>query len=161
MCTARGLLLLAGLLRRPGRVPPTPAPTASRSAAAVEAPARHSPGSGSSTGRIDHRVDVPVYDIDGFENSAADVARLHREGRKVICYINVGAWEDFRPDQDAFPGSVLGEANGWEGERWLDIRRLDVLRPLMASASTCAATRASTRWSPTAWTATSTTPASR
>ncbi|MFI9119918.1 endo alpha-1,4 polygalactosaminidase [Streptomyces bikiniensis] len=82
-------------------------------------------------GRVDPSVDVPVYDIDGFENSAADVARLHRDGRKVICYVNVGAWEDYRPDRDAFPESVLGGPNGWHGERWLDIRRLDVLRPLM------------------------------
>ncbi len=82
-------------------------------------------------GRVDPSADVPVYDIDGFENSAADVARLHRAGRKVICYVNVGAWEDFRPDRDAFPRSVLGEPNGWKGERWLDIRRLDVLRPIM------------------------------
>jgi hypothetical protein len=74
---------------------------------------------------------VAVYDIDGFENGAADVARLHRAGRKVICYVNVGAWEDFRPDRDAFPRSVLGRPNGWDGERWLDIRRLEVLRPLM------------------------------
>ncbi|WP_432135300.1 MULTISPECIES: endo alpha-1,4 polygalactosaminidase [unclassified Streptomyces] len=83
-------------------------------------------------GKADPGVDVPVYDIDGFENSAADVARLHRDGRKVICYVNVGAWEDFRPDADAFPRSLLGRANGWEGERWLDIRRSDALRPLMA-----------------------------
>ncbi|WP_185931223.1 endo alpha-1,4 polygalactosaminidase [Streptomyces sp. WAC08401] len=82
-------------------------------------------------GRVDPSVDVPVYDIDGFENDAADVARLHRAGRKVICYVNVGAWEDFRPDRDAFPRSVLGEPNGWRGERWLDIRRLSVLRPIM------------------------------
>ncbi|MER6690519.1 endo alpha-1,4 polygalactosaminidase [Streptomyces minutiscleroticus] len=82
-------------------------------------------------GRADPSVDVPVYDIDGFENSAADVARLHRAGRKVICYVNVGAWEDFRPDADAFPRSLLGEPNGWKGERWLDIRRLSALRPLM------------------------------
>ncbi|MFF8012844.1 endo alpha-1,4 polygalactosaminidase [Streptomyces sp. NPDC007929] len=82
-------------------------------------------------GRVDASADVPVYDIDGFENSAADVARLHRAGRKVICYVNVGAWEDFRPDRDAFPRSVLGEPNGWSGERWLDIRRVSVLRPLM------------------------------
>ncbi|MFJ4870141.1 endo alpha-1,4 polygalactosaminidase [Streptomyces sp. NPDC088757] len=82
-------------------------------------------------GRVDPSVDVPVYDIDGFENSAADVARLHRDGRKVICYVNVGAWEDYRPDRDAFPDSVLGGPNGWHGERWLDIRRVDVLRPLM------------------------------
>ncbi|MFE9613105.1 endo alpha-1,4 polygalactosaminidase [Streptomyces sp. NPDC006012] len=83
-------------------------------------------------GRADPSVDVPVYDIDGFENSAADVARLHRAGRKVICYLNVGAWETFRPDKDAFPKSVLGAANGWAGERWLDVRRRDVLRPVMA-----------------------------
>jgi hypothetical protein len=82
-------------------------------------------------GKVDPSADVPVYDIDGFESSAADVARLHRDGRKVICYINVGAWEDFRPDKDAFPRSLLGEENGWPGERWLDIRRTDVLRPLM------------------------------
>ena len=83
------------------------------------------------SGRLDPSVDVPVYDIDGFENSADDVARLHRDGRKVICYINVGAWEDFRPDRDDFPRPVLGRPNGWRGERWLDIRRLTLLRPLM------------------------------
>ena len=82
-------------------------------------------------GRVDPSVDVPVYDIDGFENTAADVARLHRDGRRVVCYVNVGAWEDFRPDKDAFPESVLGRENGWAGERWLDVRQLSVLRPVM------------------------------
>ncbi|MFE3605375.1 endo alpha-1,4 polygalactosaminidase [Streptomyces goshikiensis] len=82
-------------------------------------------------GRSDPSVDVPVYDIDGFENSAADVAVLHKAGRKVICYINVGAWEDFRPDQADFPRALLGRPNGWRGERWLDIRRIDLLRPIM------------------------------
>lgn len=82
-------------------------------------------------GAADPSADVPVYDIDGFENSAADVARLHRDGRRVICYVNVGAWEDFRPDKDAFPRSALGAPNGWAGERWLDIRQLSLLRPIM------------------------------
>ncbi|CAL9416348.1 hypothetical protein SUDANB146_04752 [Streptomyces sp. enrichment culture] len=84
------------------------------------------------SGRLDTAVDVPVYDIDGFDHSAETVARLHRDGRKVICYLSTGAWEDFRPDADGFPESVLGRGNGWEGERWLDIRRTDVLEPLMA-----------------------------
>lgn len=83
-------------------------------------------------GRADQSVDVSVYDIDGFENSAADVARLHRSGRKVICYINVGAWEDFRPDKAAFPASVLGSGDDWDGERWLDVRQIAVLKPIMA-----------------------------
>ncbi|MFJ4782470.1 endo alpha-1,4 polygalactosaminidase [Streptomyces sp. NPDC088794] len=82
-------------------------------------------------GEVTPSVDVPVYDIDGFENTAADVARLHRAGRKVICYINVGAWENYRPDKGEFPKSVLGAGDGWAGERWLDIRRIDVLRPIM------------------------------
>nr|WP_240965722.1 endo alpha-1,4 polygalactosaminidase [Streptomyces zingiberis] len=95
-------------------------------------PAPRTPWQWQLSGRVDTRVDVPVYDIDGFENTASTVTALHARGRKVICYINAGAWEDFRPDRAAFPRSVLGRSNGWPGERWLDIRRTDVLRPLMA-----------------------------
>ncbi|MFI9725674.1 endo alpha-1,4 polygalactosaminidase [Streptomyces sp. NPDC052092] len=84
------------------------------------------------TGRLDTSVDVPVYDIDGFHHSKETVDALHRDGRKVICYLSTGAWEDFRPDAGDFPESVIGRGNGWEGERWLDIRRTDVLEPLMA-----------------------------
>ncbi|MET4643662.1 endo alpha-1,4 polygalactosaminidase [Streptomyces sp. NPDC006539] len=83
------------------------------------------------SGRLDPTVDVPVYDIDGFEHDASAVADLHRRGRKVICYVSTGAWEDFRPDAARFPASVRGRGNGWPGERWLDIRRTDVLEPLM------------------------------
>ncbi|CAM5365101.1 endo alpha-1,4 polygalactosaminidase [Streptomyces griseomycini] len=84
------------------------------------------------SGRLDTSVDVPVYDIDGFDHSRETVARLHRDGRKVICYLSTGAWEDFRPDAGDFPESVIGRGNGWEGERWLDVRRTDVLEPIMA-----------------------------
>ncbi|MFG2333733.1 endo alpha-1,4 polygalactosaminidase [Streptomyces sp. NPDC048604] len=85
------------------------------------------------SGRLDPAVDVPVYDVDGFDQSAATVADLHRRGRKVICYLSTGAWEEFRPDAAKFPAAVLGRGNGWPGERWLDIRRTDVLEPLMAA----------------------------
>ncbi|MER5967120.1 endo alpha-1,4 polygalactosaminidase [Streptomyces sp. NPDC002057] len=119
----------------PARPSTGPGPSATRpSGTPVRARWRPRPGLAwqwQLDGKVDPSVDVPVYDIDGFENSAADVARLHRDGRKVICYINVGAWEDYRPDRDAFPRSLLGGPNGWHGERWLDIRRLDLLRPLM------------------------------
>ncbi len=84
------------------------------------------------TGRLDRTVDAPVYDIEGFDHTKATVAGLHRDGRKVICYLSVGAWEDWRPDAEDFPKSVIGRSNGWEGERWLDIRRTDVLEPLLA-----------------------------
>lgn len=81
---------------------------------------------------VDTSVDVPVYDIDGFENPAAVVERLYRAGRKVVCYLSVGSAEDFRPDAARFPAELLGRPNGWRGERWLDIRRRDVLEPIMA-----------------------------
>ena len=81
---------------------------------------------------IDQSVNVPVYDIDGFENSAAVVKALHDRGRKVICYVNVGSVEEYRPDHGAFPSSVQGQENGWPQEKWLDIRRADILRPIMA-----------------------------
>jgi hypothetical protein len=68
-------------------------------------------------------VDVDIYDIDGFDNSAAVVRELHRRGRRVICYIEVGAAEDFRPDFRRWPANALGRTNGWPGERWVDIRR--------------------------------------
>ncbi|MCD9874235.1 endo alpha-1,4 polygalactosaminidase [Streptomyces guryensis] len=85
------------------------------------------------SGRVDTSVDVPVYDIDGFDQPKATVTTLHDKGRKAICYLSTGAWEDWRPDATRFPKSVLGRGNGWKGERWLDIRRTDVLEPLMAA----------------------------
>lgn len=84
------------------------------------------------SGTLDPAVDVPVYDIDGFDHPASTVKDLHARGRKVICYLSTGAWEDFRPDADRFPKALLGKGNGWDGERWLDIRRTDLLGPLMA-----------------------------
>ena len=83
-------------------------------------------------GAVDQSFNVRVYDIDGFENSATVVAALHAKGRKVICYLNVGAAETFRPDYAAFPAAVLGKGNGWDGERWLDIRQTSILLPIMA-----------------------------
>lgn len=132
-------LALAGCSTTPpgtGGPPSTTASPSSPGIAVAPAKTRWEPRPGLAwqwqlDGKVNPSVDVPVYDIDGFENSAADVARLHRDGRKVICYINVGAWEDFRSDKDAFPRSVLGEPNGWAGERWLDIRQIPVLRPIM------------------------------
>lgn len=59
------------------------------------------------------------------------MSSLHSRGRKAICYLSAGSWEDWRPDADRFPSAVLGNSNGWPGERWLDIRRLDVLGPIM------------------------------
>lgn len=84
------------------------------------------------TGKLDTSVKAAVYDIDGFTTTKEQVAELKAAGRRTICYLSTGAWEDFRPDAAAFPPAMRGEGNGWEGERWLDIRRLAELEPLIA-----------------------------
>jgi len=81
---------------------------------------------------VDTGVDAQVYDIDLFDNDASVIRQLHSQGRKVICYISVGSWEDWRPDADQFLAEVLGkDYEGWAGEKWLDIRRIDLLAPIM------------------------------
>jgi hypothetical protein len=81
--------------------------------------------------KVDTSFDVEMYDIDMFDNSKALVGQFHAAGRHVVCYISAGTWENWRPDADKFPQSVVGAKNGWPGERWLDIRKLWVLRPIM------------------------------
>ncbi len=96
---------------------------------------------------------IPVmYDIDGFYNgldpncnirdkngvcSLGDndvIKQLHGMGKKVVCYIDTGVYESYRPDAYKFPSSVIGSADsGWNGSNWLDIRRTDILFPIMDS----------------------------
>jgi hypothetical protein len=79
---------------------------------------------------IDDSISVYQYDIDVFDVSASDIARVQNLGRKVICYIDFGTWENWRPDASKFSKELLGNDNGWPGEKWLDINNLN-LRPLM------------------------------
>lgn len=87
-----------------------------------------------------------MWDIDGFDNSAATVTALKAHS-KVVCYISAGSYEGWRSDASTFPGSaqlnsktpdhailgILGwKMSGWD-ERWLDVR--DVQKPGSALAS--------------------------
>lgn len=82
------------------------------------------------TGALDTTVDAEVFDLDGANTSAEVVNRLKQQGRRLICYVSVGSAESFRADIGVLPAEVIGTPlAGWPNERWLDIRRLDVLRP--------------------------------
>jgi hypothetical protein len=91
-------------------------------------------------GKVDTSVPASVYEFDGFEAPAGVVRRLHRQGRKVICYIDAGSWESYRPDKGAFPRSVIGRKYaGFPDERWLDITHFQRFeRPLKRRFSMCA-----------------------
>ena len=73
-----------------------------------------------------------AWDVDGESTSAAQVAALHSAGHKAICYVDVGTWEPWRADAGSFPAAVKGSSvEGFAEEKWLDIRALSTLQPIM------------------------------
>ena len=72
-----------------------------------------------------------AVDLDLFDTKASTVAALKQRGKKVICYLSAGSWENWRPDKDRFPRAVIGKPyDGWPGERWIDIRS-DAVKTIM------------------------------
>ncbi len=83
------------------------------------------------TGKLDLDLRTDVIDVDLHVGQSV-VEHYHGQGTKVICYISVGSYENWRPDADQFPPEVIGkDYEGWSGEKWLDIRRIDLLAPIM------------------------------
>ncbi len=86
------------------------------------------------SGAIDTSVDADMYDIDLVDSPQRVIDELHDQGRTVICYFSAGSWEEWRPDADRYPASVIGRAlDGWPGEKWVDIRRIDLLAPILTA----------------------------
>jgi endo-alpha-1,4-polygalactosaminidase (GH114 family) len=80
---------------------------------------------------IDTSIEADVYDIDLYVDQAI-IDELHAKGRKVIGYMSVGSYEDWRPDKERFAPEVLGnDYEGWKGEKWLDIRQIEKLAPIL------------------------------
>lgn len=74
-------------------------------------------------GEINTSYDVDLYDVDLFTTSEATIDTLHNDGKKVIAYFSAGSYENWREDASQFDTDILGNnLDGWEGERWLDIR---------------------------------------
>lgn len=90
---------------------------------------------------VDYSVDVEVLVMDLMETTAADIAGLDARGVKTVCYVSIGAAENYRDDYDQFPAEVLGnDYYGWPDEKFIDIRALDVVLPIMqARIDECAA----------------------
>ena len=70
-----------------------------------------------------------IIDIDAFTANKELVDAFHAKGIKVIAYISVGTLENYRPDANLLPSSVVGNIYpAWPDERFLDIRQIDKLR---------------------------------
>ncbi|AFL79584.1 hypothetical protein Aeqsu_0052 [Aequorivita sublithincola DSM 14238] len=73
-----------------------------------------------------------VIDIDAFSATPELVASLKAQGKTVIAYLSVGSVENYRPDVDDFPESVIGnDYEGYPDEKWLDVRQIQLLAPIM------------------------------
>lgn len=84
------------------------------------------------SGRVRPPQGVAIFDTDPDNTNARTIQRLNARGVYTICYVSVGTLEDYRDDVAAFPPSVVGRVYGdWPDERFLDVRQLDVLLPLM------------------------------
>jgi len=87
---------------------------------------------------------VDIYDTDGFLTTRAQVTAIKTGWRastlahpRTVCYLDL-AWEDYRPDASpqvpsaAFPAAALGHVYyGYPEERWVDLRQLDALKPML------------------------------
>lgn len=108
--------------------------TTSPAVGAPWVPAAGAPWQWQLSGRLDLSVPVPTFDVDGFDTSASQVASLHALGRHAICYLDMGGAENYRPDYGLFPASVLGNTvGGWPAERWVDVRQIAALQPIITS----------------------------
>jgi hypothetical protein len=124
--------------RSPTGEAPTPPPP-STPTASVTPPAgdRWKPAVGTTwqwqlAGTTDLSANVGMFDLDLFDTSAATVSAVHAKGAKAVCYMETGAWESYRPDAPSYPSAVLGKAmDGYPNERYVDIRQVVTLRPLI------------------------------
>ncbi|KAL4442224.1 hypothetical protein ABPG74_009242 [Tetrahymena malaccensis] len=75
-------------------------------------------------GTIDSSVNAQVYFIDLFDGiKQGAIQKLKSLGKVVFCYYSAGSYEDFRPDANSFPKSIIaGQYAGYPNEWWLDIR---------------------------------------
>ena len=80
-------------------------------------------------GKVNTGYPVEIYDIDLFDSSELLIDSIQSSGSKAICYFSAGSYEKWRPDVSEFSEADLGETpEGWEDEKWLDIRSANVRR---------------------------------
>lgn len=103
---------------------------------------------------LDMRYNVDMYDVDLFTVTDKAIEALHASNRIVVCYFSAGTYESYRSDWSKYFSFIKPDTfytgnqppfakpmDDWENERWLDIRRIDLLRPIMMERLQYAANR--------------------
>jgi hypothetical protein len=83
---------------------------------------------------LDVDVDAGIYVVDAVGTTTEQVSALRAGGGRAVCHFSAGVATSAVPDRAAFPAVILGyTVSGSSARRWVDIRRWDVLRPIMAA----------------------------
>lgn len=86
------------------------------------------------SGKLEPILDVEIYNLDLFDTDSSIIAQLHERGIFVMCYFSGGSFEKWRTDASLFSQTILGkDLKGWPGEKWLDIRQIELLKPIMSA----------------------------
>jgi hypothetical protein len=92
----------------------------------------------------DGLLDVDMYDVDLEGIPKATIDEMRKRGIKTVCYFSAGTYEGWRSDWKRFFPFIgdtdyqgtekpfLGKMADWD-ERWLDVREIDLLKPIMTA----------------------------
>lgn len=84
------------------------------------------------SGPLDLSQNLDAITLDPDSVTSRQMADLAVRVPLRICYVSVGTLEDWREDVSDFPTDVIGNIYlDWPDEKFIDIRRLSVLLPLM------------------------------
>ena len=79
-------------------------------------------------------VTAQVVDLDPEDVTSDQVRELRARGAYPVCYVNVGAWEDWRADAKLFPKEVIGKGYpNLPGAHWLNVSKQNEFFHLMES----------------------------
>jgi hypothetical protein len=77
--------------------------------------------------------DADIFDLDLFDTPKETIDRLHRQGKKVICYYSAGTAENWRADYGQFLEKDMGnKLKDWQKEKWVDLKSPKVWEIMLA-----------------------------
>ena len=83
-------------------------------------------------GVLDPAVEADVFVLDPVTTTSAQTAELRSQDRRLVCQVYVGSVHPDDPDESRYPPEVRGATTARTGRTWLDVRRWDTLRPVLA-----------------------------
>ncbi len=76
---------------------------------------------GINSDQIEKLNNYKIVVIEPQEFTKEQISELHKQGKTVYAYLNIGAIENYREYYNQFKEYTLGKYENWEDEYWLDV----------------------------------------